>query len=183
MPNGFNFAIAGATGWVGAERIKLVERGDRPVSNLKLLGSARSAGKELKFRGEALKVEELKQDSFSGVDLAFFSAGAGTSREFAPAAVKQGAIVVDNSSAFRMDSAVPLVIPEINPDDAAAHRGTIAVPNCTTIVTLIALYPLPQSFHVNRGVAASYQAVSAAWAKAIAELTSQTQAYLAGQTF
>ncbi len=181
MPNGFNFAIAGATGAVGAELIKLLEEGDLPVSNLKLLASARSAGKELKFRGEPLKVEELKQDSFSGVDLAFFSAGAGTSREFAPAAVKQGAIVVDNSSAFRMDSAVPLVIPEINPEDAAAHRGTIAVPNCTTIVALMALYPLHKAFHVNRVVAASYQAVSGAGAKAIAELTSQTQAYLAGQ--
>jgi aspartate-semialdehyde dehydrogenase len=181
MPNGFNFAIAGATGAVGAELIKLLEEGDIPVSNLKLLASARSAGKELKFRGEPLKVEELKQDSFSGVDLAFFSAGAGTSREFAPAAVRQGAIVVDNSSAFRMDSAVPLVIPEINPDDAAAHRGTIAVPNCTTIVALMALYPLHKAFHVNRVVAASYQAVSGAGAKAIAELTSQTQAHLAGQ--
>jgi aspartate-semialdehyde dehydrogenase len=181
MANGLNLAIAGATGAVGVELIKLLETGDLPVNSLKLLASAKSAGKELKFRGEPLTVQELKQDSFSGVDLAFFSAGAGTSREFAPAAVKQGAIVIDNSSAFRMDSDVPLVIPEINPDDAGAHRGIIAVPNCTTIVALMALYPLHKAFHVHRVIAASYQAVSGAGARAIAELTSQTEAYLAGQ--
>jgi aspartate-semialdehyde dehydrogenase len=181
MANGFNLAIAGATGAVGAEFIKLLEEGDLPVKNLKLLASAKSAGKQLTFKGDSLTVEELKTDSFAGVDLAFFSAGAGTSREFAPAAVKQGAVVVDNSSAFRMDSEVPLVIPEINPDDAGAHKGTIAVPNCTTIVALMALYPLHKAFHVNRVVATSFQAVSGAGAKAIAELTSQTEAYLAGQ--
>ena len=181
MANGFNLAIAGATGAVGAEFIKLLEEGDLPVKNLKLLASAKSAGKQLKFKGDSLTVEELKTDSFAGVDLAFFSAGAGTSREFAPAAVKQGAVVVDNSSAFRMDSEVPLVIPEINPDDAGAHKGTIAVPNCTTIVALMALYPLHKAFHVNRVVATSFQAVSGAGAKAIAELTSQTEAYLADQ--
>lgn len=179
MANGFNLAIAGATGAVGAEFIKLLEEGDLPVKSLKLLASAKSAGKQLKFKGDSLTVEELKTDSFAGVDLAFFSAGAGTSREFAPAAVKQGAVVVDNSSAFRMDSEVPLVIPEINPDDAGAHKGTIAVPNCTTIVALMALYPLHKAFHVNRVVATSLQAVSGAGAKAIAELTSQTEAYLA----
>jgi aspartate-semialdehyde dehydrogenase len=182
MANGFNLAIAGATGAVGAEFIKLLEERDLPVKNLKLLASAKSARKQLKFKGESLTVQELKQDSFSGIDLAFFSAGAGTSRQFAPAAVKEGAIVVDNSSAFRMDPEVPLVIPEINPDDARAHKGTIAVPNCTTIVALMALYPLHKAFHVNRVVAASYQAVSGAGAKAIAELTSQTEAHLAGQT-
>jgi aspartate-semialdehyde dehydrogenase len=181
MANGMNFAIAGATGAVGAELIKLLEEGDLPVSNLKLLASAKSAGKQLKFRGEALPVEELKHDSFNGINLAFFSAGADTSREFAPAAVQQGAVVVDNSSAFRMDPRVPLVIPEINRGDVAAHRGIIAVPNCTTIVALMALYPLHKAFHVNRVIAASYQAVSGAGAKAIAELTSQTQAQLAGQ--
>ena len=181
MANGFNLAIAGATGAVGVEFIKLLEEGDLPVKNLKLLASAKSAGKQLKFKGDSLTVEELKTDSFAGVDLAFFSAGAGTSREFAPAAVKQGAVVVDNSSAFRMDSEVPLVIPEINPDDAGAHKGTIAVPNCTTIVALMALYPLHKAFHVNRVVATSFQAVSGAGAKAIAELTSQTEAYLADQ--
>ncbi len=181
MANGFNLAIAGATGAVGAEFIKLLEEGDLPVKSLKLLASAKSAGKQLKFKGDSLTVEELKTDSFAGVDLAFFSAGAGTSREFAPAAVKQGAVVVDNSSAFRTDSEVPLVIPEINPDDAGAHKGTIAVPNCTTIVALMALYPLHKAFHVNRVVATSFQAVSGAGAKAIAELTSQTEAYLADQ--
>jgi aspartate-semialdehyde dehydrogenase len=181
MANGFNLAIAGATGAVGAEFIKLLEEGDLPVKSLKLLASAKSAGKQLKFKGDSLTVEELKTDSFAGVDLAFFSTGAGTSREFAPAAVKQGAVVVDNSSAFRMDSEVPLVIPEINPDDAGAHKGTIAVPNCTTIVALMALYPLHKAFHVNRVVATSFQAVSGAGAKAIAELTSQTEAYLADQ--
>ena len=181
MANGLNLAIAGATGAVGAELIKLLEESDLPVSNLKLLASAKSSGKQLTFRGEALPVEELKSDSFNGINLAFFSAGAGTSREFAPAAVQQGAVVVDNSSAFRMDPHVPLVIPEINPGDAASHRGIIAVPNCTTIVALMALYPLHKAFHVNRVIAASYQAVSGAGAKAIAELTRQTQAQLAGQ--
>jgi aspartate-semialdehyde dehydrogenase len=181
MANGFNLAIAGATGAVGAELIKLLEEGELPVKSLKLFASAKSAGKQLKFQGESLAVEELKPDSFSGVDLAFFSAGAGTSRQFVPAAVKQGAVVVDNSSAFRMDADVPLVIPEINPDDARGHKGTIAVPNCTTIVALMALYPLHKAFKVNRVVAASYQAVSGAGAKAIAELRAQTEASLADQ--
>jgi aspartate-semialdehyde dehydrogenase len=181
MANGFNLAIAGATGAVGAELIKLLEEGEVPVKSLKLLASAKSAGKQLKFRGESLAVEELTPDSFAGIDLAFFSAGASTSREFVPAAVKQGAVVVDNSSAFRMDPEVPLVIPEINPDDARGHKGTIAVPNCTTIVALMALYPLHKAFKVNRVVAASYQAVSGAGAKAIVELRSQTEAYLAEQ--
>ena len=181
MAKGLNVAIAGATGAVGAELISLLAETDIPVSGLKLLASQKSAGKRLEFRGEELVVEELTENSFAGVDLAFFSAGASTSKAFAPAAVRQGAVVVDNSSAFRMDPDVPLVIPEINPEDAAKHRGILAVPNCTTIVALMALYPLHKAFHVKRVIAASYQAVSGAGAKAIAELTGQTQAYLAGQ--
>src|SRR3984893_17672956 len=178
MPNGFNFAIAGATGAVGAELIKLLEEGDLPVSNLKLLASARSAGKELKFRGESLAVEELKQDSFSGVDLAFFSAGAGTSREFVPAAVKQGAIVVDNSSAFRMDPDVPLVIPEINARRIREHKGIIAVPNCSAITALVPLWPIHRQNRIKRVILSTYQAASGAGAAAMEELLESTRANL-----
>ena len=181
MANDLNIAIVGATGAVGAELINLLNEAELPVSGLKLLASRKSAGQRLKFRGQELSVEELSAESFAGINLAFFSAGASRSKEFAPAAVAQGAFVIDNSSAFRMETDVPLVIPEINPEDAFKHKGIIAVPNCTTIVALMALHPLHKAFHVTRVIAASYQAVSGAGAKAIAELTSQTQAQLAGK--
>jgi aspartate-semialdehyde dehydrogenase len=181
MPNDLNIAIVGATGAVGAELINLLDETELPVGGLKLLASRNSAGQPLKFRGEELTVEELSSSSFAGINLAFFSAGASRSKEFAPAAVAQGALVIDNSSAFRMDADVPLVVPEINPEDAFMHQGIIAVPNCTTIVALMALHPLHKAFQVTRVIAASYQAVSGAGAKAIAELTSQTQAQLAGK--
>jgi len=174
-------AIVGATGAVGVEMIKTLEKRNFPVGKLTLLASARSAGKILSFRGEEIAVRELKGDSFAGVDLALFSAGGSISKEYAPLAVKAGAVVIDNSSAFRMEESVPLVIPEINPEDAARHRGIIANPNCTTAVTLMALYPLHRAFGVKRIFASSYQAVSGTGAKAIEELRRQVGELAAGR--
>src|SRR5271168_4202015 len=174
-------AIVGATGAVGVEMIKTLEKRNFPVCKLTLLASARSAGKILSFRGEEIAVRELKGDSFAGVDLALFSAGGSISKEYAPLAVKAGAVVIDNSSAFRMEESVPLVIPEINPEDAARHRGIIANPNCTTAVTLMALYPLHRAFGVKRIFASSYQAVSGTGAKAILELERQVGQVVAGK--
>lgn len=179
MSTDFNVAIVGATGAVGTEFLQLLGRRDFPVHQLKLLASPKSAGKRLAFKGEEITVQGLTCDSFDGVDFALFSAGAATSREFAKAAVTAGATVIDNSSAFRMEPDVPLVIPEINPEDTWKHRGIVAVPNCTTIVALMALFPLHRAFRVKRVIAASYQAVSGAGARAIAELRSQVEAYLA----
>ncbi len=180
MSRNLHVAIVGATGAVGIEMIKVLERRSFPVAQLTLLASARSAGKRLPFRGEELPVQELREDSFAGVDVALFSAGAGISREFAPHANQAGAVVVDNSSAFRMDEHVPLVIPEINGDDIAKNRGIIANPNCTTAITLMALWPLHKIFRVKRLIAASYQAVSGTGAQAIEELRTQVQALAAG---
>lgn len=173
-------AIVGATGAVGLEMLDVLERREFPVSKLTLLASARSAGKSLKFRGEDVPVQELTADSFGGVDVALFSAGGGISKDFAPAAVKAGAVVVDNSSAFRMEDHVPLVVPEINGDDVQRHEGIIANPNCTTAITLMGLYPLHQKFRVKRVFASSYQAVSGAGAQAIEELRSQVSAIESG---
>src|SRR5450631_3133059 len=160
-------AVVGATGAVGIEMIKTLEKRNFPVGKLTLLASARSVGKKLKFRGQDIAVTELTKDSFAGVDIALFSAGGGISKEFAPIAAKAGCVVVDNSSAFRMDENVPLVIPEINGADAARNRGIIANPNCTTAITLMALWPLHREFGVTRMIAASYQAVSGTGAQAI----------------
>jgi aspartate-semialdehyde dehydrogenase len=166
-------AVVGATGAVGIEMIKTLERRNFPVGKLTLLASARSAGKKVKAGPREIAVQELTARSFDGVDIALFSAGGGISKEFAPMAAKAGCTVVDNSSAFRMDDSVPLVIPEINPADLKSHKGIIANPNCTTAVTLMALYPLHQAFHVRRIFASSYQAVSGTGAKAIEELQRQ----------
>jgi aspartate-semialdehyde dehydrogenase len=174
-------AVVGATGAVGLEMIKTLEKRNFPAAKLTLLASARSAGKKLKFRGADLTVTELTRDSFRGVDIALFSAGGSISKEFAPLAAKAGCVVVDNSSAFRMDAAVPLVIPEINPADVRKHQGIIANPNCTTAITLMALYPLHQAFGVKRIFASSYQAVSGTGAKAIEELKRQVGEVVAGQ--
>lgn len=152
------------------------------MTDLRLLSSGRSAGKRVKFRNTDFAVEELSQDSFQGVDLAFFSAGGEISRRYVPHARAAGAIVIDNSSVFRMDPDVPLVIPEINGDDVRQHSGLIANPNCTTAVTLMALYPLHRAFGVRRVVAASYQAVSGSGARAIDELRSQVEATATKQT-
>jgi aspartate-semialdehyde dehydrogenase len=172
-------AIVGATGAVGVEMIQCLERRGFPVSRLTLLASARSAGKKLKFKGSDVTIQELKPESFAGVDIALFSAGGGISKEFAPHAVKAGAVVVDNSSAFRMNPDVPLVVPEINAADAKQHKGIIANPNCTTAVTLMALYPLHKAFGVTRVFASSYQAVSGTGAQAIEELAAQSRQWAA----
>jgi aspartate-semialdehyde dehydrogenase len=174
-------AIVGATGAVGIEMIKTLEKRNFPVGKLTLLASARSVGKKLKFKDKDITVTELTKDSFAGVDIALFSAGGGISREFAPIAAKAGCVVVDNSSAFRMDDSVPLVIPEINAADVKSHKGIIANPNCTTAVTLMALYPLHQAFGVKRIFASSYQAVSGTGAQAIEELKRQVRQVVAGQ--
>jgi aspartate-semialdehyde dehydrogenase len=181
MKSNPHIAVVGATGAVGVEMIKTLEKRRFPAGQLTLLASARSAGKELPFRGQPVAVRELKPDSFAGIDIALFSAGGGISKEFAPLAVKAGCVVVDNSSAFRMDDAVPLVVPEINGADIARHRGIIANPNCTTAITLMALYPLHQAFFVKRIFASSYQAVSGTGAKAIEELKRQVAQCVAGQ--
>jgi aspartate-semialdehyde dehydrogenase len=173
MNRNLHVAVVGATGAVGAEMIKTLERRSFPVSKLTLLASARSAGKKVKAGPKEIVVQELTPKSFEGVDIALFSAGGSISKEFAPIAAKAGCVVVDNSSAFRMDDSVPLVIPEINAADLKSHKGIIANPNCTTAVTLMALYPLHHAFHVRRIFASSYQAVSGTGAKAIEELRRQ----------
>ena len=174
-------AIVGATGAVGLEMIKTLEKRKFPLSQLTLLASAKSAGKELPFRGQPVTVRELTLDAFKGIDVALFSAGGSISREFAPKAVQAGCVVIDNSSAFRMDDTVPLVIPEINADDISWHKDIIANPNCTTAITLMALYPLHKAFGVKRIFASSYQAVSGTGAKAIEELRRQVAQVVAGE--
>ncbi len=173
-------AVVGATGAVGVEMIETLEKRNFPVGKLTLLASARSVGRRLKFKGVDHTVTELTRDSFKGIDIALFSAGGGISREFAPIAAAAGCVVVDNSSAFRMDDSVPLVVPEINPGDVKLHKGILANPNCTTAITLMALYPLHQAFGVRRVFASSYQAVSGTGAKAVEELERQVREYVAG---
>ena len=176
-------AIVGATGAVGVEILSCLETRNVPVGSLKLLASARSAGKQVAFRGEMLTVEELTEKSFDGVDIALFSAGGGISLKFAPIAAAAGCVVIDNSSAFRQDPDVPLVVPEINPEAALNHpRNIIANPNCTTIITLMALFPLHQRFGLKTVIASSYQAVSGRGQHGIAELESQVRAVYEGKT-
>jgi aspartate-semialdehyde dehydrogenase len=174
-------AVVGATGAVGIEMIKTLEKRKFDLSKLTLLASTRSVGKKLKFRGAEIAVQELTKDSFAGVDIALFSAGGSISKEFAPIAAKAGCVVIDNSSAFRMDEAVPLVIPEINASDVKSHKGIIANPNCTTAITLMALYPLHKAFTCKRIFASSYQAVSGTGAKAIEELRRQVEQLVKGE--
>ena len=170
-------AIAGATGAVGTEFLKLLEARDFPMKSLRLLASSRSAGSKLKFRGENLEVEELTPKSFKGIDIAFFSAGGSRSKEFAPHAVDSGAVVIDNSSAFRMDEKVPLVVPEINPKQAFEHQGLIANPNCSTIQMVVTLNPIHRAAKIQRVVVSTYQAVSGAGASAMEELKQQLRAW------
>ena len=180
MSKKYHVAIVGATGAVGIELLRVMERRDFPVADLRLLASPRSAGKSLEFRGQDFSIAALEQNSFAGIDLAFFSAGAGTAKQFAPIAQRAGAVVIDNSSAFRMDADVPLVIPEINPEDIRRHRGMIANPNCTTAVALMALHPLHSAFGLRRVFASSYQAVSGSGSRAIEELKQQVEATVGG---
>jgi len=177
-------AIVGATGAVGVEMLLCLEQRNFPLGKLKLLASARSAGKRVKFRGEDVVVEELTHDSFKDVDIALFSAGGGISKEFGPSAAAAGAVVIDNSSAFRMDADVPLVVPEINPEAAKNHpRNIIANPNCTTIISLMALAPLHEKFGLKSVIASSYQAVSGSGAQGIIELEEQVKAIANGLPF
>lgn len=180
---GYTVAIAGATGAVGVEMIKVLEAHQFPVDELRLLASPRSAGKTMTFKGQDLSVQVLDEDSFAGVDIALFSAGSGITKRFAGACVKAGAVLIDNSSAFRMDPNVPLVVPEVNPDDAFHHQGIIANPNCTTIIMLTALMPLHKAWGLSRIHAATYQAASGAGQAAMDELAAGTRAYLDGQPF
>ena len=174
-------AIAGVTGAVGAEFIATIDRRRFPVGKLKALASARSAGKTIGFRGESIVVEELTENSFTGVDIALFSAGSGISRKFSPFAVKAGAVVIDNSSAFRMDPDVPLVIPEINARRIREHSGIIAVPNCSAITALVPLWPIHSANRIKRVIISTYQAASGAGAAAMQELVDSTRASLDGQ--
>jgi aspartate-semialdehyde dehydrogenase len=176
-------AIAGVTGAVGAEFIATMERRGFRVGKLKALASARSAGKIIDFRGERIVIEKLDENSFAGVDIALFSAGGDVSRQFAPQAVKAGAIVIDNSSAFRMDPQVPLVIPEINAGRIREHRGIIAVPNCAAITALMPLWPIHRINRVRRVIISTYQAASGAGAAAMEELVESTRASLNGQAY
>lgn len=171
----YHVAIAGATGAVGTEFLHLLETREFPLASLRLLASERSAGRTLSFRGRPHTVQLLTEDSFEGIDIAFFSAGGSRSKEFAPAAVRAGAVVIDNSSAYRMAPDVPLVIPEVNPEDIATHKGIIANPNCSTIVMLMAVAPLRKLAPIRRIVASTYQAASGAGAQAMQELLDQTQ--------
>lgn len=177
----YNVAIAGATGAVGETFLQILEERNFPIKNLKLLASARSVGKKLKFKGEDYTVEELTHDSFKDIDIALFSAGGARSLEFAPSAAKAGALVIDNSSAFRMEKDVPLVVPEVNPQDAFKHNGIIANPNCTTIIMVVALKPLYDYSKIKRVVVSSYQSASGAGAKAMEELMQQARDWAAGK--
>jgi aspartate-semialdehyde dehydrogenase len=171
----YHIAVVGATGAVGAELLRVFERRRFPVASLRPIGSARSAGKTIRFHDDLTTVEELTERSFDKIDIVFFSAGGENSRKWVPIARQSGAIVIDNSSVFRMEPDVPLVIPEINGEDVHRHRGLIANPNCTTAVALMAIYPLHRAFGVRRVFAASYQAVSGSGARAIEELRQQVE--------
>lgn len=178
----YNVAIVGATGAVGVEFLRVLEQRKFPVAGLKLLASRRSVGKKITFLGKEYAVEELLPGSFSGVDIALFSAGGARSKEFAQVAVRAGAVVIDNSSAFRMDPDVPLVVPEINPQAALKHKGIIANPNCTTIIMGVAVWPIHKINPIKRAVVASYQAVSGAGAQAVEELRAQHRDISAGKS-
>jgi aspartate-semialdehyde dehydrogenase len=181
MASGHRVAVVGATGAVGQTTLKILEQRKFPVRELRAYASERSAGKTVTFAGEAITVNRLDAGSFHGIDIALFSAGAPQSREFAPIAVKAGAIVVDKSSAFRMDPEVPLVVPEINAAAARSHKGIVACPNCTTIVTVMPLKPLHDLGRLRRVVATSFQAVSGAGVNGVAELREQTIAWARGE--
>lgn len=181
MSQSYRVAILGATGAVGTELLALLEERDFPLSELKLLSSPRSAGQQLQFKGQAVTVEAVTADSFQGIDIVLASAGGSTSKEWAKAIVDAGAVMVDNSSAFRMDPEVPLVVPEVNPGAAQSHKGIIANPNCTTILMCLPLWPLHQAQPIRRLVVSTYQSASGAGARAMEELQVQSQAILNGE--
>jgi aspartate-semialdehyde dehydrogenase len=181
MASGLTVAVVGVTGAVGQTTLKLLDERKFPVKDLRVFASERSVGKAVTFRGEALRVEKIGPEAFKGVDIALFSAGSSQSKEYAPQAVKAGAVVVDKSSAFRMDPTVPLVVPEINAHALTGHRGIVACPNCTSIVTVMPLKPLHDAGRLRRVIATSYQAVSGAGVNGVEELRSQTLAWARGE--
>ena len=183
MSKQYRVAIVGATGAVGVEFLRCLEQRRFPMSTLHLLASARSKGKKMAYDGRDIEVEELTENSFADVDIAFFSAGGSISKKFGPLAAKAGAVVIDNSSAFRMDPAVPLVIPEINPKAMCVHQGIIANPNCSTIIGIVPLWPIHQVNPIRRLIAATYQAASGAGAAAMEELTESTRAHLENRPY
>lgn len=176
----YNVAILGATGAVGTEFLKLIEERNFPYAELRLLASKRSAGKQIEFMGKTYTVQEATKDSFAGIDIALF-AGGSVSKEFAPYAVEAGAVVIDNSSAFRMDPEVPLIVPEVNPQAILKHKGIIANPNCSTIIMVMALKPLYDMAKIKRIVVSTYQAVSGAGKEGIDELTDQVKDFADGK--
>jgi aspartate-semialdehyde dehydrogenase len=178
---GCNLAIAGVTGAVGQEFLRILEQRDFPFDSLKVLASSRSVGKKVEFKGKEYTVEELTKDSFSRIDILLSSAGAARSKEFAPAAVEAGAVVVDNTSAFRMEPDVPLVVPEINPEKIQEHKGIIANPNCSTIIAIVPVWPLHKANPVKRMIISTYQSTSGAGMKAMQELQTQAQEVLDGK--
>lgn len=175
---GVSVAVVGATGAVGTEMLRILEERDFPLKELRLLASSRSAGKRLKFKDEELTIEELRKDSFKGIDIALFSAGGSVSKEFVPHCVKAGAVAVDNTAAFRMDKDVPLVVPEVNPEEIAKHKGIIANPNCSTIQLVVVLKPIDNAAGLKRVVVSTYQAVSGAGWQAVDELEKETESIL-----
>ncbi len=181
MASGYRIAVVGATGAVGQTTLKLLEERNFPVRDLRAFASERSAGKSVIFRGDQIRVEQLSREAFKGTEFAFFSAGSEQSREYVPRAVAAGAVAIDKSNAFRMDTAVPLVVPEINPDAARNHHGIVACPNCTTIVTVMPLKPLHDAGRLRRVIATSFQAVSGAGVKGVEELRNQTLQWAKGE--
>ncbi len=177
----YNVAIMGATGAVGEEMLKILEERNFPIEKLVLLASAKSVGRKYSYKGRRIAVEELKEGSFKGIDIVLASAGGSVSKKFAPFAVKAGAVVIDNTSAFRMDPKIPLVIPEINPEDIKKHKGIIANPNCSTIIMLVPIFPIHKINRIKRVLVSTYQAASGAGAKAMKELEDQSRDVLAGR--
>jgi aspartate-semialdehyde dehydrogenase len=179
----YNIAILGATGAVGQTMLRVLEERNFPVDEIRLLASEKSAGKELEFMGIKYKVQPVSPEAFEGIDIALFSAGGSRSKQWAPIAVEKGAVVIDNSSAFRMDEDVPLVVPEVNPEDVKWHKGIIANPNCSTIQMVVALNPIHKAKKIKRVIVATYQAVSGAGATAIKDLEEETRAYFEGKYY
>ena len=179
----YNIAVLGATGAVGKTMLKVLEERNFPVGEIRLLASEKSAGKEIEFMGIKYKVQPVSPEAFEGIDIALFSAGGSRSKQWAPVAVEKGAVVIDNSSAFRMDDNVPLVVPEVNPEDVKWHKGIIANPNCSTIQMVVALNPIHRAKKIKRVIVSTYQAVSGAGATAIKDLEEETKAYFEGKYY
>ncbi|MGZ4105995.1 MAG: aspartate-semialdehyde dehydrogenase, partial [Tumebacillaceae bacterium] len=177
----YNVAVVGATGAVGQKIIETLEQRDFPVAELRLLASPRSVGQQVQFKGKTYTVEEARPEAFEGIDFALFSAGGSVSEKLAPEAVERGAVVIDNTSAFRMVPEVPLVVPEVNPHMISQHRGIIANPNCSTIQMVVALKPLYDAYGIDRIIVSTYQAVSGAGQKGVDDLMEQTRAIVAGE--